>query len=358
MVIKDIIYNNIELDIVAEKIVKTKEFQRLRKIKQLGMTYINFPSANHTRYEHSLGVYHLASRIIEIHNSKRELCTRGEELEFKMAALLHDIGHGPFSHTSEMFYGFNHEHMGVAILQNKDGEIHKILKKHRLLDGVINIILKKHENVILNKILSSGVDIDRMDYLNRDSFFTGVEYGKIIYEDMLQKMHFDKNRGFIYYNNEDKLLAENFLINRYYMFNEVYLNNITRLYEAVFAYVLNAIKENTDTTYTITPEEMLTLHDDVFIEKVSKLVKEINIEKVTFLWDALNSLKLTDVLLEIDKEEDGEIYISEYKKNLVDNYNKVFVYENSRFKKIQTSNEILTNLEISSEERNYKIITK
>lgn len=351
MIIKDNIYGVIKLDEVAEQVIHTKEFQRLRKVKQLGLNYMILPGANHTRYEHSLGVYHLAKTIIDKHNSKGEFATVPESKEFLMACLLHDIGHGPFSHTSEKFYGFNHEKMGIEILQNPNGEINAILRKYRLLQGTCDIINKTHRNPILNKLLSSGVDLDRLDYLNRDSFYSGVNYGKINISDVLECLKFTTDK--FYFDEEHKLIAENFFMNRYYMFSEIYLNNDARMYEFTIEYILNKVKEHFQIE-DISVNDILTMYDAKFETYIEQKVIELNDEKINYLWDIIQTNQM-DKLKIVSNKEDADIIVPAVKKTIVDDKNTIFIYENSRFKKIQTSNSILNDFLIEKDEVYLKI---
>lgn len=344
--IKDNIYGSVELDQVAEEIIHTLEFQRLRKVRQLGFNYLTFSGANHTRFEHSIGVYHLGQLLLKKHNSKGEIARVSEGKEFLMACLLHDIGHGPFSHTSEYFYNFDHEKMGIAILQNPEGEINKILRKNKLLKGTCAVINKTHENPILNKMLSSGVDLDRLDYLNRDSFYTGVHYGKIKFNEVLDNLKFTNDK--IYFEEDSKLIAENFFMCRYYMFNEVYLNKETRIYETLTQFILDAIKSNHNKDFKIDEFQIVNTYDAKFEMYIEDEVLKLNDERISKIWKIIKTSSIHQLQL-VDSEEEADIVIPSIKKNIVDDKNTVFLFENSRFKKIQTANSILNEFLIEKE---------
>lgn len=181
MVIRDVLYGDINIeDEIIEKLIRTKEMQRLRGIKQLGLTYLVFPGAEHSRYTHSIGVYYLATQIVEVLEHKSGM--KFDETEKKglyVACLLHDLGHGPYSHASEYFFAYDHERMTIDIISSVDTQIHAILKDQKYYEDVILFIKKEHKNKLLNSIISSSIDADRMDYLVRDSYYCGVSYGRI-----------------------------------------------------------------------------------------------------------------------------------------------------------------------------------
>lgn len=174
--IHDTIYGSIELDEIFSKIIETKEFQRLNMVKQLGFTYLVFPGATHSRFEHSLGTYYLA----------REASTRlgldsNDVLEVSLAGLLHDVGHSPFSHSLEdsMIRMYNKDHLDVTvdIIEGKtpENELSDILGSHK--KAVVRIL--KGESGVLSRLISGNGDVDQIDYLARDSHYTGVALGAV-----------------------------------------------------------------------------------------------------------------------------------------------------------------------------------
>ena len=176
--IRDPIHGFIELDNDESKVIDTEAFQRLRQIKQLSFAYLAYPGANHTRFEHSLGVYHVAGLMAECLQLAPD-----EKMLIKRAALLHDIGHGPFSHVSEdIFKIFNtdknlrHEHYAINIIEND-----KTIKHYfgREQCGHIGKLITSDGfgQPILSSILSGLIDSDKQDYFQRDSYFCGVKYG-------------------------------------------------------------------------------------------------------------------------------------------------------------------------------------
>lgn len=175
-------YIHIEDKVILD-LINSKEFQRLRRIKQLGPTSYVFPGATHTRFEHNLGVYELTRRICEIFSKQYPsikpndgLWNEKENIVAECAALLHDIGHGPYSHTFEHLFGTNHEKIGTQIITDKSTEINQILSKvaPAFPEAVASVIAKTYPNPQVVKMISSQADADRMDYLQRDAYFTNI----------------------------------------------------------------------------------------------------------------------------------------------------------------------------------------
>jgi len=171
--IRDPLYGFIGISKQEEKIIQTPIFQRLRRIKQLSNTHLVFPGATHTRFEHSLGVLHLAGRV-----AARLNLTEEETKTLRLAALLHDIGHGPFSHIFEtpmkLINGEDFKHEDVTIFLIKyDKDLDEALGRYK--DDVLSIF--ENEGNLSYRIISSGIDIDKMDYFRRDSYHAGVDYG-------------------------------------------------------------------------------------------------------------------------------------------------------------------------------------
>ncbi|MCL4333579.1 MAG: HD domain-containing protein [Candidatus Thermoplasmatota archaeon] len=174
--IHDSIYGSIELEDIASRLIETKEFQRLNTIKQLGFTYLVFPGATHSRFEHSLGTHYLAREA----SSRLEL-DKMDVLDVSLAGLLHDVGHSPFSHALEeamiRMYGKDHLDVTIEIIQGKtkDNEIRDVLGSHT--EAVVEIL--KGRKGVLSRLISGNGDVDQIDYLARDSHYTGVALGAV-----------------------------------------------------------------------------------------------------------------------------------------------------------------------------------
>ncbi len=258
--IKDPIYGFIEIELPKDKIIldiiDTIEFQRLRYICQLGLSYYTYPSANHTRFEHSLGVYSLASEFLE--KIPEDELDENDRIIFKIAALIHDVGHGPYSHVWEnitkaifrkrlMKKDFpSHEDWLIRILSSST-QLAKRLEKDGLLDEVRSLLCFIYSNkikcrrrfnpkpswLILLKLLSSELDIDRLDYILRDSYFTGVASGVYDFDRLKYSLIYDREYKRLAVRERDYLTIEGFFISRYHMYRMVYNHKTTISAETV-----------------------------------------------------------------------------------------------------------------------------
>ena len=218
-IVNDPIYGFVSIpDELHFDIIEHPYFQRLRRIKQVSLTNLVFPSALHTRFAHSLGAMHLMRRAIHLLRGKGYDIT-DEELEAaSLAILLHDSGHGPFSHTleSSIVKGISHEDLSVMIMK-KFNELHD---GH--LDMAIRIFTGEYEKGFLSKLISSQLDVDRIDYLKRDSFFTGVAEGNVNAERLLDMMEVVDNELAI--EAKGIYSVESFLVSRRIMYWQVYMH--------------------------------------------------------------------------------------------------------------------------------------
>ncbi len=244
--IRDPIHGYITLNQLEYEIINTEAFQRLRHIRQLGLTDLVYPGATHNRFSHSLGVMHLAERVLRQIFSKVEILNFSQNKKeqiirvMRLAALLHDLGHPPFSHALENFFeeNLNHEDMTKKIIEETEiGEI--ILKNGKrfeisLLD-ILNLISSTPSKEIsfLKELLSSEVDIDKMDYLMRDSLYCGVRYGIFDLERLIYTVTLIPKDGNFYLGVEENGLhsLEAFVLARYYMFSQVYFNPTSKVLE-------------------------------------------------------------------------------------------------------------------------------
>ncbi|MFQ5815435.1 MAG: HD domain-containing protein [Candidatus Hydrothermarchaeaceae archaeon] len=227
-VIRDPIHGDIFLTELEMRIVDSLEFQRLRRIKQLGMTYLVYPSANHTRFEHSLGAMHVASRVAE-----RLQLPKDDAIKLRVAALLHDAGHGPLSHTSEelleRYMGQSHEEITMELINSSD--LSAILRDEGLKpEEVSGLILGRGGR--LGRLISSELDVDRMDFLVRDAHHTGVAYGIIDLDRLINTLIMHDDSVAI---TEGGLRAvEAMLVARFLMTPTVYLHHTSRIADAMF----------------------------------------------------------------------------------------------------------------------------
>ncbi len=242
-VLRDPIHEYVRIsDEVIWNLIDTKEFQRLKRIHQLGGTYQVYHGAEHSRFSHSLGVYEIANRMINEVEGLKEFLSEYEQIALKCAALLHDVGHGPFSHAFESVTQVNHEVMSIEIILG-DTQVNQVLSTvhENLAKDVASIINHQHPNKLLTQLVSAQMDADRMDYLLRDSFFTGVSYGHFDLERILRTMRIHNGRVVI---KESGINAvEDYIMARYQMYWQVYYHPVSRAFETMLSNTFRAIKE-------------------------------------------------------------------------------------------------------------------
>ncbi|EDM36355.1 phosphohydrolase [Pedobacter sp. BAL39] len=237
-IINDPVYGfiNIPSELIFD-LISHPYFQRLRYIKQLGMTHLVYPGALHTRFHHALGAMHLMSLAIEVLKGKGHEINKDEEEAATIAILLHDIGHGPFSHALEhtLVNGIRHEDISMMIMEKLNQEFDGKLTQ------AINIFKGSYHKNFLAQLVSSQLDLDRMDYLNRDSFFTGVSEG-VISSDRIIKM-FNVLDDQLVIEEKGIYSIEKFLIARRLMYWQVYLHKTVVSGEQLLVKILNRAKE-------------------------------------------------------------------------------------------------------------------
>ena len=241
-VIRDAIHDYIHVDhLIIWRLINSKEMQRLRRIKQLGGTYQVFQSAEHSRFVHSLGVYQVVRRMLETECLTNALSDY-DKLCVMCAGLLHDIGHGPFSHSFEGVFEENHEDMTVRMILEKS-EVHDILVSlyKQLPQDVASIIQHTHPNRILIQMVSSQLDADRMDYLLRDSYMSGTTYGHFDMSRILRTMRIRDRK--IVYKESGVQAIENYILARYHMYWQVYYHPTARSYEHLLQSVFQRVKD-------------------------------------------------------------------------------------------------------------------
>jgi len=212
-------------------------FQRLRYIKQLAMTHIVYPGALNTRFHHALGAMHLMSLALEVLKSKGHEITPEEEESATIAILLHDIGHGPFSHALEhtLVQGIKHEDISMLMMDKLNEQF------GGRLTTAINIFKGKYHRKFFCQLISGQVDLDRMDYLNRDSFYTGVSEGVISFDRIIKMFNIVNDQLVV----EEKGIysVEKFLIARRLMYWQVYLHKTVVAGEQLLVKILERAKE-------------------------------------------------------------------------------------------------------------------
>lgn len=251
-VFRDPLYNYIAFDRERDgwliELLDCREVQRLRRIHQLGVSNFTYPGADHTRLAHSLGVTYLMRLMLEHLEDVSDAETIKNARQALLAtALLHDVGHGPFSHLFEPCLGINHEQWSIAIIRDEDSEVHKKLKDQGvyLPHHVADLI--DSENTAhppwQRALMSSQLDVDRMDYLRRDSLFTGAGYGHFDWHRLLTTVVFHDDGADLVWPEKSAMAIEEYIFSRYYMYQNVYLHKTTRGYEQL----LQAMWKRADT---------------------------------------------------------------------------------------------------------------
>jgi uncharacterized protein len=243
MIKKQILFNDPVYGFIAvpnpliHKIINHPYFLRLQRIRQLGLTSLVYPGALHTRFQHAMGAMHLTMKAVESLRYKDVEVTKEEERGVLIAILLHDIGHGPYSHALEnsLVHGISHEDISVLFLE----------KLNKEFKGELSVALKIFSNTykkkFLHQLVSSQLDMDRLDYLNRDSFFTGVSEGVISSERIIKMLNVVKD-GLVV-EAKGIYSIENFIIARRIMYWQVYLHKTVLSAEFLLVNILKRAKE-------------------------------------------------------------------------------------------------------------------
>lgn len=212
-------------------------YQRLRRIQQMAMGQLVYPGAVHTRLHHSLGAYHLMCNAVTELRNKGVAISEEEEIAVKAAILMHDIGHGPFSHALEhvLIPGTNHEAISLQIMQVMNAEL------GGQLDLAIRLFTNQYSKTFLHQLISGQLDVDRMDYLSRDSFFSGVSEGVIGYDRILKMLTVKDNQLMV----EEKGIysVEKFLVARRQMYWQVYLHKTVLSAEKMLVKIIERVRQ-------------------------------------------------------------------------------------------------------------------
>lgn len=248
-VFKDPVHGYVHVrDQVIWDLIATKEFQRLRRIRQLGTTFLVFHGAEHSRFNHSLGVYEIVRRIVDEIFQGRPEWDPNERLLALCAALLHDVGHGPFSHAFENVFGTNHEDYTRMVLLG-DTEINEVLMRvsREFPERIAQVIDKNYTNQQVVSLISSQIDADRMDYLQRDAYFTGVSYGHFDMDRILRVMR--PRKDIIVIKSTGMHAVEDYIMSRYQMYLQIYFHPVSRSAETILNNILKRAKRLSEENY-------------------------------------------------------------------------------------------------------------
>jgi HD superfamily phosphohydrolase len=227
------------IDGLLFRLLNAREFQRLRRIRQLGMAHLAYPGADHSRYAHSIGVMQTArlmldrlGRLTTIGAHERGVCL--------VAALLHDLGHGPFSHVFERVTGVHHERLTLRVINDPESEIHQLLIRHDPLlpEQVAGMLHGRWSKRFLCDVLSSTLDADRLDYLLRDNLMTGSRYGRFDLGWLVQAMSVSPSLERLVILPKALSAVEGFLTARYHMYRNVYFHKVVRSAEGMLKLAL------------------------------------------------------------------------------------------------------------------------
>ncbi|MGN6350006.1 MAG: HD domain-containing protein [Candidatus Nitrosocosmicus sp.] len=273
--ITDPIHRNIKFTLLEKELIDTHIFQRLRRIRQLAGAHLVYPGALHSRFEHSIGSMFLAGLAGQTLYSKDYFSDQDYIQKLRVSALLHDVGHGPFYHLFEEVsetdstYKINHESIGYNIITQTI--ISDIIKRNGYdPDEIASLSFGKHRLNFLNEVISGGLSVDLMDYLPRDSYFTGTEYGKIDYHRIINSLEVVSNNK-LGIEKSSLYSFESMLISRYQMFKAVYFHKTVRSGEVM---LLNAMKiQNKYLQFADIKSlnEFFNLHDELVLESLCNL---------------------------------------------------------------------------------------
>lgn len=288
-------YVHVKDQVIAD-LIETREFQRLRRIKQLGTTSITFHGAEHSRFNHSLGVYELTRRIVdEIFHGKPEW-DDSERLLSLCAGLLHDLGHGPYSHSFEKVFNLDHEEFTRKIILGNT-EVHSVLKKvdEGFPEKVASVIEKTYRNPLVVSLISSQIDADRMDYLLRDAHYTGVSYGKFDIERILRVIQ-PSERGMVV-KASGMHVVEDYIMSRYQMYRQIYFHPVSSSAEVLLMKIFHRVKVLFEVGYLFkqAPIHFETIfRKEISIEDYLKLDESI-VQYYFHLWQEEEDVILRDL---------------------------------------------------------------
>lgn len=294
-IIRDSVHGNLYLDEFEVRLADTPQVQRLRRVKQLGFTNLVYPGANHSRFEHSIGTMYTASKIADSVGLNDH-----EKKMLRACALLHDTGHGPFSHVSEGVLNTTHENLTSKVI--KETQIADILSEKFNTKDIIDLINGKGR---LGQIMSGDLDADRMDYLLRDSYYTGVAYGTIDIERLIHSM---KLEDILIIGQKGVQAAESALIARYQMYPSVYQHHTTRIINSMFRRCMKWMFES-----EIVDLDNIYRYDDIDIISIARAQKG-NINDIIKRLDNRDLFKSVFSIKLSDLEEPKDVFrISERK---------------------------------------------
>lgn len=303
-ILNDPIYGFIQIpNSLVFDIIEHPYFQRLRRITQMGFSNLVYPGANHTRFHHAIGCMHLMQKAIQVLRFKAVTISDDEENALYIAILLHDIGHGPFSHALEhsIVDGISHEEISLKFMKKLNEEF------EGKLSLALTIFEGKHPKKYLCQLISSQLDIDRLDYLKRDSFYTGVTEGNISSDRLIAMMNVKNDELVI--EQKGIYSVEKFLIARRLMYWQVYLHKTGLVAENMLVRVLKRAKELTEKGESLFASAALQYF-------LKHKISNVNFDNQTL--DVFSKLDDYDILLSIKEwTNHGDKVLSKLSKMIV-----------------------------------------
>lgn len=345
-VFKDPLYGFIHVDdVLIKKLIDSELFQRLRRIRQLSGVQMVFHGAEHSRFVHSLGVYEIAHRFLTVPDINEALNDR-EKLLFLTAALLHDIGHGAYSHAFETTFGVNHEKIGAELILTHP-ELRRILdsEDEMFAEDVAHILKKEKKFPLIEQLISSQLDVDRLDYLERDAYYTGAAYGHIDVDRLIRVLYI-KN-GKVVFKLSGIHAIENYLIARYHMYWQVYYHRVARAYEVnlekIYLRVRDLLKEGYPFENNVEPLKRIMANpqdldayieiDDFYINGlIASFKTSSDLILRTLAYDFLNRKIWTSIDVNPDNEQTIKDIESSYSEEERKYYTSYRTVQNSTYR--------------------------
>ena len=327
-------------------IIAHRYFQRLRRITQMGLSYLVYPGANHTRFHHAIGCLFLMQKAIQVLQFKGVNITKEEAEALQIAILLHDIGHGAFSHSLEhsIVNDISHEEISLQFMEVLNREF------NGKLHLAISIFKGEHPKKFLNQLISSQLDIDRLDYLKRDSFYTGVAEGNVNSERLITMLNVVDDKLVV----EEKGIysAEKFIIARRLMYWQVYLHKTSLVAEKILVKILQRAKD-----LVAKGEEVPASKTLAYFLKTPVTKTEFNVK----ILDKFSHLDDFDIIMAVkDWQNHPDIVLSTLSKMIIQRKlpkiilrNEIFT--NDEIKKYQ--DQVKTDLKLQKEEIDYFVFT-
>lgn len=312
-------YINVDYKIISE-LIDTKEMQRLRRIRQLSGVSMVFQTAEHSRFTHSLGAYEMANLVLKTVDGVNDNFTEYEKIVLLASALLHDVGHGPYSHAFEDVLSVTHEEMTAKIITSPKTDVFRVLSSYKgLANDIASVISHQGKYPLIESLISSQLDVDRMDYLSRDAYMTGATYGTIDRNRILRSMIIRNHK--LYFKASGVNSIESYIMSRYHMYWQVYYHSKSRAYELLLQSIYKRIKDlvATGTTINANVESLVNViknNDDInsYIDLddsyVNGFIKQlINSDDLVLntLANAFQNRKLFSVLTIDDYQDKDEI---------------------------------------------------